>query len=133
MKLYGDPKHKSLLLGILGLVLALPVILLSIPGGQFADRFNRLRLMTSSFSLGIVAAAGLLVVTMSAGNATVWYYVLLTIGTVGWALGNPARQAMLPNLISAELFSIGVAWNSSVFYIASVTGLVVGGAMLDMF
>ncbi|MFZ1936761.1 MAG: MFS transporter [Thermoguttaceae bacterium] len=131
--LYGDPQHESLLLGILGLVLALPVILLSIAGGQLADRFNRLRLMTLTFSLGILSAAGLLVVAMLGGNATVWFYVLLGIGTVGWALGNPARQAMLPSLISTDLFSIGVAWNSSAFYIASATGLFVGGAMLDMF
>ena len=62
--LYGDPQHESLLLGILGLVLALPVILLSIAGGQLADRFNRLRLMTLTFSLGILSAAGLLVVAM---------------------------------------------------------------------
>ena len=70
VKLYGDPQHESLLLGILGLVQALPVILLAIPGGQLADRFNRLRVMTLTFSLGIVSAAGLLAVAMLGGNAT---------------------------------------------------------------
>lgn len=133
VKLYGDPKHQSLLLGILGLALALPAIVLSIPGGQLADRFNRLRLMLAAFSLGVVSAAGLLAVTIWAANATACFYVLPVVGVAGWALGNPARQAMLPNLISAELFPTGVAWNSSVFYIASVTGLAVGGMMIDVF
>jgi len=133
VKLYGDPKQESLLLGILGLVQALPVMLLSIPGGQLADRFNRLRVMTLSFSLGILSAAGLVAVALFVGDATWWFYLLLAIGAVGWALGNPSRQAMLPSLISTELFPTGVAWNSSVFYIASVTGPIVGGAMVAMF
>ena len=61
-----------------------------------------------------------------------WIYLLLGIGAVGWALGNPARQALLPQLVPAELFSNAVAWNSSVFYIASVTGPVVGGAIVGV-
>ena len=133
VKLYSDPKHESLLLGILGLVQALPVMLLAIPGGQLADRFNRLRVMTLSFSLGIVSAGGLVAVALWASDAAWWYYLLLTIGAVGWALGNPSRQAMLPNLIPTEMFSTGVAWNSSVFYIASVTGPIVGGVLVAMF
>ena len=40
----------------------LAAIMLSIPGGQLADRYNRLRVMTASFSLGVLSAAGLLAV-----------------------------------------------------------------------
>ena len=53
-------------------------------------------------------------------------------GPSGWALGSPARQALLPQLVPAELFSNAVAWNSSVFYIASVTGPAVGGVVVAM-
>jgi MFS family permease len=123
------PTEAALLLGIWGLVQALPVILLAIPGGHLADRFDRLRVMTLTFSLGIVSALGLVTVTVL-GGGTWWLYVLIIISTVGWALGNPSRQAMLPSLIPTELFSTGVAWNTSVFYIASVTGPAVGGGLV---
>ncbi len=123
------PKQGALLLGIWGLVQAMPVILLAIPGGQLADRFNRLRVMMLTFSLGVIAAIGLVAVA-ALGGGTWWLYLLVVISAIGWALGNPSRQAMLPSLIRAELFSTGVAWNSSVFYIASVTGPAVGGALL---
>ena len=63
-------------------------------------------------------------------GSVLWIYLLLGIGAVGWALGNPARQALLPQLVPAELFANSVAWNSSVFYIASVTGPVVGGIVV---
>ena len=59
-----------------------------------------------------------------------WIYVLLGVGAVGWALGNPSRQALLPHLVPSELFSNAVAWNSSVFYVASVTGPIAGGDLI---
>jgi MFS family permease len=124
-----DPTQASFALGMMGLVQALPVMLLAIAGGHLADRFNRRTVMLLTFSLGIVSAAGLLAVALLHGD-TWWIYLLLAIGAVGWALGNPARQALLPQLVPSELFSNSVAWNSTVFYVASVTGPVVGGAIV---
>ena len=118
-------------LGMMGLVQALPIMLLAIAGGQLADRFDRRRVMMLTFALPVVSAAGLLAVALFDGSV-LWIYLLLGIGAVGWALGNPARQALLPQLVPAELFSNAVAWNSSVFYIASVTGPVVGGIVVAM-
>lgn len=117
------------LFAIMGLVQALPVILLAIPGGHLADRYSRRNIMLLMFSLGVVSAIGLLAVALLQGP--VWHlYLLLGIGAVGWALGGPSRQALLPQLVPTELFSNAVAWNSSVFYIASVTGPAVGGAIV---
>jgi len=127
-KLFHE-RQASFAMAMLGLTLALPVILLAIPGGQLADRFSRHRVMMLSFSLGIVSAAGLVAVAFL-GKPIWWYYPLLAVEAVGWAIGNPSRQAMLPSLIPTELFSRGVAWNSTVFYVAIVTGPVVGGYML---
>jgi MFS family permease len=122
----------SFLLGLLGLVRALPVMLLAIPGGQLADRFDRRRVMMPSYSLGIVSSAGLLAAALLQHDPTVWIYVLLGLGAVGMALGNPARQAMLPALVPNKLFSNAVAWNSTVFYFATVTGPLVGGYVMYM-
>jgi MFS family permease len=122
-------RQASLATALFAMVLALPVILLAIPGGQLADRFSRHRVMMLSFSLGIVAAAGLVIVAFLHGPIW-WYYPLAAVEAVGWALGNPSRQAMLPSLIPTGLFSRGVAWNSTVFYVAIVTGPVVGGYMI---
>jgi MFS family permease len=127
-----DIKQASFAVGLVGLVQALPVILLAIPGGQLADRFDRHRVMTLSFTLGIVSSIGLLATVLFGGHI-LWFYVLLGIGSVGWAFGNPARQALLPQLVPAEIFSNAVAWNSSVFYIASVTGPITGGFLVAAF
>jgi MFS family permease len=120
------------LLALLALVQALPVMMLFIPGGQLADRFDRRLVMVLSYSLGVASSGGILAVALLHGSIA-WIYVLLAAGAVGWALGNPARQAVLPHLVPTELFSNAVAWNSSAFYVASVTGPIAGGFILDQF
>ena len=122
----------SLALAFLALTQALPIILLAIPAGQLADRFNRHRVMSISFSLGIVSSLGILATILLDGSIA-WIYLMFALAAVGWALGGPSRQAMLVQMIPTELFSTGVAWNSSVFYIANVTGPVVGGGMMAAF
>jgi hypothetical protein len=118
-----------LALGAMGLVQALPVVLLSIAGGQLADRFDRRRVMMATLALGILSAAGLLAVATLDG-ATSWIFLFLGLGAVAQALGSPARAALLPQLVPAEMFSNAMAWSVSVFQIATVTGPVVGGAIL---
>jgi MFS family permease len=119
----------SLSLGMLGLVQALPVMLLAIAGGQLADRFDRRRVMMATLGLNATVSLGLVGVAL-AGTSPLWLYALLGLGAVGQALGGPSRAALLPRLVSREVFPNAIAWSSSIFYIASVTGPVVGGGMM---
>jgi MFS family permease len=119
-------------LALLATAQAVPVILLAIPAGQLADRFNRHRVMAFSYSLSIVSSAGILAAILLGGSIA-WIYLMFALAAVGWALGGPSRQAMLVHLIPTELFSTGVAWNSSVFYMANVSGPIVGGGLMAAF
>lgn len=123
----GDP----LALGLLGLVQALPVLLLAIPGGQIADRFDRRRVMMLMLALGTAVSLGL--TWLAKVDAPIqWFYLLLALGATSQALGSPSRSALLPELVSSRVFSNAVTWNSSVFQIASMTGPAVGGLIVGM-
>ena len=124
-----DRVDAPLALGAMGLVQALPVMLLAIAGGQLADRFDRRRVMMATFALGILSSAGLLAVALLDGSVP-WIFLLLGVGAVGQALNSPSRSAMLPQLVPTGLFSNAVAWNSSVFYVAAVTGPAIGGVIV---
>jgi MFS family permease len=116
-------------LGWLGLVQALPVILLAIAGGQIADRRDRrlvvavMVAVTTLMSVGLTAAC-------SHHASVSWIYLLLGTSAVGQALGGPSRSALLPQIVPAEGFSNAVAWNSSVFHVASMTGPAIGGLLV---
>jgi MFS family permease len=59
-----------------------------------------------------------------------WIYVLLGVGAVGQALGSPSRAALLPQLVRTEVFTNAITWNATAFYIAAVTGPMVGGELM---
>ena len=79
----------------------------------------------------VLASAGLLAVALWAARC------LGSTCFSGWG-PRGRRWAALParrccrNWCPAELFSNAVTWNSSVFYVASVTGPVVGGMIMAM-
>ena len=121
--------QSAMALGWIGLVKALPVILLAMAGGQLADRYNRQKLMVITLAMGAVSTAGLLALAWTEAPIK-WFYVCLLIGSIGQALGSPARAAILPQLVPASLFSNAVAWNSSLFQVGSMIGPALGGLLL---
>jgi MFS family permease len=118
-----------LALGWIGLAKALPVILLSIAGGQLADRFNRRMVMILTQALGIIAVTGLAALAYYEADIH-WFYVFLLLVAISQALGSPARSAILPQLVPVSLFSNAVAWNSSLFQIGTMIGPAIGGLLL---
>jgi MFS family permease len=129
-RLHTDPKHASLALGIVGGVQALPVMLLSIPAGHLADVFDRRRIVMISVLMGAVFSAGLALVSHVQGSI-LWMYVLLGLNATALAVGWPARSALLPQIVPAEVFSNAATWNSSAFQIAAVAGPALGGLVVN--
>jgi len=123
----GDP----MALGWLGLVQAVPVILLAIAGGQIADRWDRRRVMMITLVLSAVVALGLAWL-VSVDARIVWLYVLLGLGAASQALGGPSRAALLPEIVASATFSNAVTWSSTIFQTASMTGPAVGGLILGV-
>jgi MFS family permease len=117
-------------LGLLGLVRVLPIIAFAMIGGALADARDRRKLMMAA-SLVSMAFSGLLAALSLAGSTAVWPVYLCTAGiTAATAFGNPARQALLPNIVPREHFTNAVSLNTLGVQIASVVGPAVAGVML---
>ncbi|MGA2621253.1 MAG: MFS transporter [Thermoguttaceae bacterium] len=124
-------KEGALALGFLGLVQALPVMVLAIPGGQIADRLDRRLVVAATLAVTMLVSVALAVACYFHCPAT-WIYSLLLLSAVAQAFGSPSRSALLPWIVPAEGFSNAVAWNSSVFHIASMVGPALGGALVEL-
>ena len=118
-------------LGFIGLAQAAPVMLLSIAGGQIADRFDRRRVLMVTLSLSTVVSLGL-AATAWWNLPVTWIYALLAMGASSQALGTPSRQALLPQIVPRESFTNAVTWSSTVFQLASMTGPAIGGLIIDL-
>src|SRR5689334_2452036 len=99
-------------LGLVGLAQVLPVILLAIPAGHAADRYNRKHQFMAAHGLLALASVGLAALSLTRGPVALVYLCLVLTG-VGQAVSLPARWAIMPQLVPRELVSSAVTWNSS--------------------
>jgi len=130
-RLGSDISKGSWALGWVGGVQALPIILLALPAGQLADRLDRRKIILCSTLLAALCSFGLALVSFGNGGIG-WLYVLLGLGAIAKAIGWPARSALLPQTVPAEVFSNAATWNSSAFQIASVVGPALGGLLVAL-
>lgn len=121
--------HSALALGLVGLATALPVVILALPAGDLADRMDRRRILVWAQVAFIVSGLGLAALSYWRGPIAVVYAVLLARGAAQ-AFNNPARQALLPQLVPAEILANAVTWASSGFQVAAVVGPGIGGIVV---
>lgn len=121
--------HSALALGLVGLATALPVLILALPAGHLADRIDRKRILIWSQVAFVVAGVALAALSYWRGPVPLVFAVLLGRGAAQ-AYGNPARQALLPQLVPAETFGNAVTWASSAFQVAAVVGPGLGGIVI---
>ncbi|MFO0947515.1 MAG: MFS transporter [Planctomycetota bacterium] len=121
----GDPMD----LGLIGLAQFLPFVVLTLPAGQIADRFDRKWILTLCCCVETLCALLFLAWSLTPGIG-VWpvFAVLVLFGSVR-AFSMPTSQAITPNLVPLEAFPSAVAFNSSLGHIATIAGPALGGLL----
>lgn len=123
--------HSALALGLVGLVTAIPVVLLALPAGHLADRMDRKKIVVGSQVVFILMSLSLSMLSHVAGPIWLIFAILLVRGTAQ-AYNNPARSALLPRLVPVEVFGNAVTWSSSGFQTAAVVGPALGGLVIAL-
>lgn len=118
-------------LGLVGLAKFAPALLLALPAGHAADRYDRRRVLQLALLIRVCASAGL--VTVSRTQAPVWtMYACLLFTGVGSAMAGPAYGALAAQLVPRALYANATSWRSSTFELASVAGPALGGLLLGL-
>jgi len=120
-------------LGLTGLFRALPVMILSIPGGVVADRVDRRRLLIVTQALAMLLSLLLWFLT-STHRIAIWHIYAITFlaGAVG-IFDTPARTALIPLLVKPEQLASAYALNISWRQIATLAGPFIGGLCISAF
>jgi MFS family permease len=122
--------HNKLFLGYIGLSQFLPFVLLLLPGGQIADRFDRRLVITLAYGLELAAAAALVVFTLAGRGEAYLLFIIAGLLGVARSFWAPAGQAMIPNLVPAPLLSGAISVNTLMFTIATIAGPSIGGLLI---
>ena len=125
-----DRTGQALSLGLVGLVQAIPMLLITLPAGYLADVFDRRRLMMLSLAGATLASLGLAILSWYQMSVH-WIYLLLFLDSCFIRLGSPAQRAITPLLIPNEHFENAVKWSTSLIHITGIGGPAIGGIIIS--
>ncbi|MBD0291536.1 MAG: MFS transporter [Thermoleophilia bacterium] len=117
-------------LGVIGFLNTIPNILLALPAGALADRYDR-RTLLLLFQGANMGVAALLAVLWATGELTVPLVAAIAVlgGTLG-TLSFPAFQGMLAATVPGEDLESAVAINSLLLQVARFVGPALAGFLL---
>lgn len=122
--------NSPLMLGLNGLFMSGPFLVMSLYGGALADRMDRRRLLLISQTILVVLA--LVPGVLSAlGVIKVWHIYALNF--MSWSVGAfdaPARQALIPSLVPEEELMTAIALTSVLRRVTALVGPLIGGVAI---
>jgi MFS family permease len=125
-------------LGLDAFLQQLPIILFSLIGGVFADRYDRRRTLIASQVVQMATSGTLATLMFLNGREVlqlhIWHVLVLSFITgCAQSFGGPAYQSLIPSLVDKKDLPNAVALNSIQFNVARVLGPLAFGATLAAF
>jgi MFS family permease len=112
----------ALAIGMINIVSAVPMLLLSLTGGVIADQFDRRRILIVSMSvLGLFS----LIYAWLIGTDTIQYWHILVFAALSGVVASfqlPASQAFVADLVDREHLPEAIALNSASFNSTRIVG-----------
>jgi MFS family permease len=121
--------HAPMSLGLIGLVLAVPVLVLALPAGALADRHSRRAIIMLGQAGLAISGVGMAWASFTHAHIG-WLYFFLLLSGISRAVGWPAATAIVPGLVPPKDFPNAAMWRSAAYQIASTVGPLAGGFML---
>jgi len=117
-------------LGLLGLSRAVATIPVLLFGGLLADAIDRRRLMMVTESGHLCVATVLLALSALGLLSPAIFYVATVLSATFGALENPARQAIVPNLVPEADLTNAMALNATQRSVSQIAGPPLAGVLL---
>jgi MFS family permease len=127
-----DVGTSAFFVGMIGLATFIPVLLLTLPAGETADRYDRRRILQLCLA-GEIATVGLLAAAAGFDFATI--PLLLGVAALFGCFRvffAPASTALGPMLVPRSLLPRAIAWNSLAWQTASIAGPTVAGLVIGL-
>jgi MFS family permease len=122
--------NKAILLGMVNLAAGIPTLLLTMPGGSAADRFDKRKILigTQIWQIALAIILGWLVLT---NRVQIWHIlVIASMLGICIAFEMPAISAFVPELVSRDQIGAAVAMDRSVFHGSRLLGPTLAGWMI---
>jgi MFS family permease len=128
LTLTGSP----FVLGLAAAARSIPVLVLVIPAGIAADRFDRRKIVVTTSVVSTIASGLLAVMTIAGTIDIAMVLVIAIVLGVSNAFEMPARQSYVSELIGPRDLANAIALNSLLFNGARVVGPAVAGILVAL-
>jgi len=125
-------EQASLYLGLVGLVQFIPLLALTLPAGEMADRRDRKTTVAASIAVEALCALAFLGMALS-GSPPLWG--LLSVACIfgaARAFLAPASQAFLPMVVGRAALPRAIAAQSIAFQTGAIAGPALGGVIVGV-
>ena len=117
-------------LGLVGLSIALPTMILSLPAGYLADTFNRRNVVIFSMLGTTLTSLGLAFLSWTRSDVAPMYALLILDAAIT-VLGYPAKRTLLPQIVPRDIFPNAVTWSLSLMKTGWMVGPALGGLIIQ--
>ena len=130
--LVNDLTHSPLMLTIVGSCRYIPMVFFPVLGGMVADKMDRRRLLIGALLLA-TSLSVVLAILVKTGIVAVWHIIVLSLlSGVATSFNHPARQSMVPNLVTKEHLLNAISLDSasvqaSRFIATPIAGFLISG------
>lgn len=121
------------ILGVAAAARSIPVLLLVVPAGIVADRFDRRRIILATSAVATIASAVLGILTIVNRIDVPMVLLIAVVLGVTNAFEMPARQSYVSELIGKRDLANAIALNSLLFNSARVIGPALAGILVALF
>ncbi|MDI6809509.1 MAG: MFS transporter [Candidatus Eisenbacteria bacterium] len=119
-----------LLLGTVGFAASFPVLLLSLPAGVIADRYEKRKILVATQASFMIVALTIAALVFS-NRVQVWHVIILALITgIVNAFDAPTRQSFVAEIAGKDDLLNAIALNSTSFNAARVVGPAIAGLLV---
>jgi MFS family permease len=123
--------QSSFWVGLIGAVGFVPLVVLGLWGGSFADALDRRQLVLVSATCGWLCTLGLLVNAVTGLDSLALLLLLVALQSGAFAVSQPTLGAIIPRLIEAPLVPAANTLSYTMFNAATVIGPLLASALLS--
>ena len=122
--------RSSVAVGLLGLAQLIPYVVFSLVAGTLADRIDRRRLLLVTQVLLALTSTLFMLGALHGRPPILFIYAVAAVAAGISAVDQPARSAMIPNLVSRAQLSMAISLNFALFQIGVIAGPAIGGLVI---
>ncbi|MCL2516609.1 MAG: MFS transporter [Microbacteriaceae bacterium] len=122
--------HSAAAVGAIGLAQLVPMIVFTLLGGHWADRYDRRTLIVAVRWAQLAAAAAMTVTALTTTHAVWGFYLLIAVESALVSISQPVTQAFVATLLDGELRSAALALNHTAGQVTVLLGPLAAGLLL---